>query len=118
MNMFESIFSQVVATLFAAALLSLLRIAFEKYKRQNDWLKATISYVISSVIFLLLILFGLICVHRIAVKILVFLVISVFFTINAIVFASTMRLFSQLEKVVQRIPPERADCRKDENIQP
>lgn len=116
--MLESIFSQVVATIIAAALLGVLRIAFEKYKRKNDYTKATISYVFSNIIILLLVLFGLICTHQIIVKILIFLVVSIFFTINVILFARVMRLLSRLEQFVQHTSAEGTDSGNKKNVQP
>lgn len=101
--MFESIASQIVATIIAAAILALIQFLYKKYRKLNEWNKISILYVLNIIWGIFQVFLGLFWATNVIAKVLFFLFSTISFAGAAFMFVKLADTIQKFESFINKI---------------
>lgn len=113
--MFESIASQIVATIIAAAILALIQFLYKKYRKLNEWNKISILYVLNIIWGIFQVFLGLFWATNLVAKILFFLFSIISFAGAVFMFVRLADTIKKLESFINEISSKDTDNSDDKS---
>ncbi len=101
--MLNSIVSQVVAAIIAAAVIALIQYLFRKYRKLSHWDKVAILQTVNLVWTTLIAYLGFFSITNLSAKVILFIASFISFVSSLIMFVTVVRVVKSLHSLIDKI---------------